>query len=98
MTEYPPEVQAVLDAAERLAETVGYQTAFPNDIAKIRDAVVAYRKSIAPPEPFTAYLHFLDVAISDPDDGYWYIDQRAQQESSDDDVWKVTVTPIERVR
>ena len=48
----------------------------------------------APPEPFEAYLHFYDL----DDAGGWYVDNASVPEDNEQNVWRCTVTPIERVK
>lgn len=99
--ELPPEVQAVLDAAEHLADDfpTPHQPHKPFDYG-LRDAVAAYRKSIAPPEPFEAYARWLgDRYEYDGSEMYPLISKDPEEWlPSIQGVWKVTVTPVERVR
>lgn len=93
MSAYPPEVQAVLDAADRYRTALG--SFGTSEGHALRDAVDAYRKSIAPPEPFEAFVGVLD-------DGQYH--GSAIYTKSNilvkhwPQVWRCTVTPTERVK
>lgn len=90
--QYPPEVQAVLDAADEWRRHMDGNR-IGNTISNLIEAVDAYRKSIAPPEPFEVWAGRYDGEFKwiEPNDdaigGY-----RADQ------VWRCTVTPVERVK
>lgn len=98
--ELPPEVQAVLDAACAGADLMKSAQKFDAEQRRLKwnaihDAVDAYRKSIAPPEPFDGYLVRFDTtgAFSSA-----IHPSTAEIDPKYDEVWRVTVTPIERVR
>ncbi len=95
MSAYPPEVQAVLDAAARVVTDDRKVDAMSSRWSMFVDAVDAYRKSIAPPEPFEAFVGVLD-------DGQYH--GSAIYTKSNilvkhwPQVWRCTVTPTERVK
>ena len=94
MNEYPKEVQDVLDAA------VGWLNCTDGDDV-LCDAVASYRKSIAPPEPFKALMRWSgdDWECLDDDPEYPLVARNEDEWlQSTTNIWKVTVTPIERVR
>lgn len=95
MTDYPPEVQAVLDKAQALMDYYeparGVLCPFTQGL---RNAVAAYRKSIAPPEPFERlYLFRADGRAS----LNWEVDDPAQTIvlGHGEQIYRCTVTPTE---
>lgn len=84
-----PEERAVIEAAELLTRFSDPMSS----VGRLRNAVDAYRKATAPPEPFEAYVGrsyagrtssiYYDPTVLD-----WGWDQ----------VWRVTVTPTERLK
>lgn len=95
MSDYPPEVQAVLVAAAAWAADVAITGDKGADLV---DAVAAYRKSIAPPEPFETHLVIADGQNLVCSGTIHEVRLPVLQLLRDESLWRCTVTPVERVR
>lgn len=95
---YPPEVQALVDAAATWRDSYAAGLDAINGggpAAELREAVDAYRKLIRPPEPFEAYVGVLDDGKRC---GTAVYTERHILVKHWPQVWRCTVTPVERVK
>lgn len=89
-----PEERAVIDAAQACLDVF---TSVPGHWAPLADALAdalaAYRKATAPPEPFERYLYRYT-------DGSWSFRTFDDVDDTEEFVgtWRCTITPVERVR
>lgn len=90
-----PEERAVIDAAMAYMQTMESTGEATGEF--LRRAIAAYRKATEPPEPFERIVCFTSGRT--PEGTLWSIGS-AQHLSvrPPGEAWRVTVTPVERVR
>lgn len=96
VNDYPKEVQALLDAAvawDIWTESDEFVMGGGAPVSELLTAIENYRESIAPPEPFTAYVG--QTLAGRTSDFAW---PRLDSMDTFDHVWEVRVEFVRKVR